>query len=367
MGIFLTALNIENVHLTKETGLIAWGMGRYCKMKSCIVTYDNDDYENMNYVPGLKLVKMRKLTGIYDADILLFLMKYSKKIDVLNCYHMRSATFLKILVYRMLNRKGKIYLKLDGGYAKETIHGWKRKIFKKMFRMCDLVSTEIDSHAKMLSEDWNAEIQSVPSPFHPKSRGSFRKYDQRENMILTVGRLGTEQKATEILLEAWGKIFENMDGWKLVLTGPVEKEETDFQQYIDEWYQRYPKAKEVTEFSGNISDREQLKELYQNAKIFVFPSRHESFGMAVLEAIVNGVFIVGSDIYTNRALTEDFTLGYSFKTDDIEELSEKLLMCQEDMEKIEAMAYKLYKIAADKYSLKNICKKAAFDLGLDVG
>lgn len=362
MKLFLTALNIDNVHLTKETGLIAWGMGRYCGMNSCIVTYDNDGYENMDYVPGLKLIKIKKLTGIYDIDILFFLMKYSKKIDVFNCYHMRSATFGKILIYRMLNHRGKVFLKLDGGYAKETMNIWKRWIFRKMFRMCDLVSTEIDSHAQFLSQNWNTDIQSIPSPFHPKTRGSFKKFCERENIILTVGRLGTEQKATEVLLEAWGRVSEKMKGWKLVLAGPVEE---DFYLYIEEWYQRYPKAKEVTEFSGNISDREQLKEQYQNAKIFAFPSRHESFGMAALEAMVNGDFIVASDIYTNRALTQDFTLGYSFPADDVHKLADRFLQCYEDEEKMESMAYELYKTAVKKYALKNVCEMAAE--GLDIG
>jgi len=45
---------------------------------------------------------------------------------------------------------------------------------------------------------------------------------------------------------------------------------------------------------GRVSDRE-LKQLYQNALIYVFPSLCEGFGLPGLEAMKNGLPVVSSD------------------------------------------------------------------------
>ncbi|MYM92029.1 glycosyltransferase, partial [Rugamonas sp. FT82W] len=47
-------------------------------------------------------------------------------------------------------------------------------------------------------------------------------------------------------------------------------------------------------FTGYVSDAD-LIELYRNAALFVFPSRHEGFGLPALEAMACGALVIGAD------------------------------------------------------------------------
>lgn len=46
------------------------------------------------------------------------------------------------------------------------------------------------------------------------------RYEEKENLIITVGRLGTFEKNTEMIIKAAEKV--HFDNWKLVLIGPIE-------------------------------------------------------------------------------------------------------------------------------------------------
>src|SRR5471030_2929377 len=47
-------------------------------------------------------------------------------------------------------------------------------------------------------------------------------------------------------------------------------------------------------FTGYVSDAD-LIELYRNAALFIFPSRHEGFGLPALEAMACGALVIGAD------------------------------------------------------------------------
>ena len=65
-------------------------------------------------------------------------------------------------------------------------------------------------------------------------------------------------------------------------------------------------------YPGFISD-EQLVALYQHARVFVFPSLYEGFGLPIIEALANGCPVIASDIPAFREFANDniryFELG----------------------------------------------------------
>ena len=354
---FVSLIDIYNIHLIKDIGLIAWGMQYYQGYESTIVTYEHDDLQYLEILPGLTVKKISKITGKFDIDILLYLLKNAKKIDVMNCYHMRSATALKIMLYKILNSKGKVFLKFDGGYFREHIGKFKQYLYKRSFKMADLISTEQEEHSRKLSMDWGIPVRYIQNPYHPQELRDFKPYKDRENIILTVGRIGSNQKATDVLLEAWGRCSKELEKWKLVLVGPIEEKECDFRAYIEAWKARYPMAGAQTLFMGELNNRLELYDLYCNSKVFCFPSRHESFGIAALEAVINGCYIIGSAIPTTYSLTEKFSLGSMFQVDNSKDLMSKLVFTCNNLDECEEKAMKLYRIAVKKYSLSGITAK----------
>ena len=361
MKVFATIMNIQNAHLTKDVGLIPYGMSRYYGYKSYCINYNNAPYPSLANVPGLNILFVKKITGAFYVDAIFFLIKKARKIDVLNVYHPRGWSALYIIIYKFLNKSGKVYWKLDGcssDFEKEE-NRFKRKLYLAAQHKCDVISTEIAYDAKMQGKIGGNKILYIPNPYDPNLEKGFRPFKERESTVLTVGRLGSEQKATDILMEAFRLALPTFSkDWKLRLVGPIETGETDFQKYIDKWYAMYPEMRGRVEFTGEILEREKLSEEYQKAKIFAFPSRHEGFSLAMIEAGVAGNYIIGTDIPSIREFTCEFEYGESIKVDDIDGLAAKLSKCCNTPDcYLEEKAQKLYTRVVQNYSLKSCCDK----------
>lgn len=366
MKTFAAIMDIHDVHLTKDVGLIPYGMGEYYGYDAYCISYDNSPYPNLKNVPGLKIWPVKKITGKFDVDAFLFLIKHAKDIDVLNIYHQRRWTASCIFLYAFLNSSGTVYWKLDGGGFDKEASKIKQKIYAAAIKKCKLISTETEENAKIQSEWLKREVKYVPNPYDPNLEKGFRPFCMRKNVILTVGRLGTEQKATEVLMDAFRMACSSAvpKDWKLRLVGPIEEEETNFQKYIDEWFKKYPDMRERVEFAGIISQREALAEEYRQAKIFAFPSKHEGFALSMVEAGVSGGYLIGSDIPSIRAFTREFEFADSVPVDDVEMLAAQFEKCCDAPEQLEQKARKLYEHTIENYSLKSCCDKIQESLNL---
>ncbi len=104
------------------------------------------------------------------------------------------------------------------------------------------------------------------------------------------------------LIKAFKVILSSKPALRLVLVGKIDDFYKSFQILCQEL-----KIEKNVIFAGRVSDKE-LKWLYQNASIYVFPSLIEGFGLPGLEAMENGLSVVSSDssclpeIYSDAAL-----------------------------------------------------------------
>jgi glycosyltransferase involved in cell wall biosynthesis len=75
--------------------------------------------------------------------------------------------------------------------------------------------------------------------------------------------------------------------------------------------------------------RLQLMKCYQQANLFLFPSRHEGMPNALLEAMASGLPVVASCVAGNEELVMDGETGYLVPSEDVEALQmalKKLLL-----------------------------------------
>ena len=133
----------------------------------------------------------------------------------------------------------------------------------------------------------------------------------KKNIFLSVGRLGTIQKNTEGLLEAFAQ-SSKFHNWELHLVGTVKEDNSNCRKYqsiIDEFFCRYPDLKERVIFLGPIYDREKLKKEYDVAKVFLLPSRWEGSPIVIPEALSSGLHILASkEVMLAKDLEKD---GYA--------------------------------------------------------
>ena len=325
--VFCTLMGISNGHLTKDVGLIPYGMYKYEGYDACNLNY-TDDFPNLKkYVSGLRIELLPRRTGNYRIDSCLWLIKNAKRIDVLNLYHMAIHSVFQAAFYRLFNRKGKIYFKCDGcptrtsgrvaryfigRIIKFILGGW-------LIRNADVVSTEFQENVEVLRHEWGVEAVCVPNPINPNEIHDYRPFSERSNTIFYAGRIERE-KGTHTLLEAFAKIAANIPNWSLKLAGSIPE-----QNIIDNFRAEHPELTERVIITGHITNRNELASLYEDAKIFAFPSRHESFGIAQMEAMSHGCFLVCTNIPASERLTQNFTYGLGSEVDDIDGMAKNLL------------------------------------------
>jgi len=109
-----------------------------------------------------------------------------------------------------------------------------------------------------------------------------------DNFILAVGTL-EPRKNINTLIKSFVIIKRKYPDFKLVIVG---KKGWNY-HLIEHALKHYKMEKEVI-FAGYLEDHE-LQKVYALAKVFVFPSLYEGFGMPPLEAMASGCPVVSSN------------------------------------------------------------------------
>jgi glycosyltransferase involved in cell wall biosynthesis len=224
------------------------------------------------------------------------------------------------VLYKALNKKGLLYIKSDGKMGEWPLLGYYNSIFLKeqkkiqtsikkyLYRAflenIELITVETNIgftkfHTQnLLSIDLKNKVRLLFNGFDKDQFDQYsikkKNFSEKENIIITVGRLGTYPKNTEMLLRAAEHI--EFKDWKIVLIGPIEKSENDFQKSIDDFYFKNPSLKDHVFFAGPIYDKKKLWEWYNKAKVFVLTSIYESFGIVLTEALFFKNYIVSTDV-----------------------------------------------------------------------
>lgn len=316
----------ENFHLVKDVGQVPYFMYKTGSYEAELVTYKNSpEYPYLkDEVKGLKLSFIEN-TGRFlyaEKGVLKFLRSASKRIDVLNLFHFKKGNILYLLFYKILNPKGKAYVKLDINlyffrdynslfYSRFVLKNYLLKALTQVhFKLTDLFSVETEEARDYLLgvyPELKQKLICVPNGIDSEyinRNVSIKNFGQKENIIISVGRIGTDQKNTELLLESLGQT--DLKDWKVYIAGTIEE---DFEPFRESFFGKHPHLKEKISFMGDISDRKELFELYNRAKIFCMTSRFEGFPIAFAEASYFGLYIISTPVSSASYVTDNGRLG----------------------------------------------------------
>ena len=346
----------EYTWLGKDNGMIPIYMSEKLGYNSKILTVNlkNDLPDNERGVEFIKVKRKfsflsnfaywTKLVKRYN--IFKYLIKNAKNIDVLMLFHVSRCSYWYAYFYKKLNPNGFVYVKADFNlavYQKEwNIVNSKPESFREFFRkrresteytkrkklipMTDLISYESleayefmkDSYAGI---DTKGKTIYLPNGFDDEiiDKIKVRTLEEKENIILTVGRLGTEPKNTELLLKTLKEI--DLKNWKVYLVGSIDKK---FINYKENFFRENPQLIDKIIFRGEIKDREELYSYYNRAKVFVLPSKWESFGIVMVEAMAFGNYIITSNTCAAKDITNNNEIGRIIEIDSKKELEEEI-------------------------------------------
>jgi glycosyltransferase involved in cell wall biosynthesis len=188
----------------------------------------------------------------------------------------------------------------------------------------------------------------IPNPVTPEFvEGEIGK---KENIAVSYGRWDDfRQKNTRVMAETVVEFLMERRDYKFLIFGKGTEEVKNLLGEVPE------NVKERIEILGFV-EREKIKGLLTNAKIFFVPSRWESFSIASAEALCMGCSVVGTPLESLRYLSMQGFSGTTAPTFDRKAIFAALL---QDAIKWDNGDYEPEKIAAfwrNKLDRKNIAK-----------
>ncbi|MFP4106520.1 MAG: glycosyltransferase family 4 protein [Phycisphaerae bacterium] len=158
-----------------------------------------------------------------------------------------------------------------------------------------------------------------PDPQHP-----------REKRILYVGSLAPGKNIGNII-EAFSQVAEDMPHELCIVGSP-----SPAMRSLGKASNAAKRLGQRVRWTGQVTDRKELVDIYRSAQMLAFPSQYESFGLPVLEAMACGTPVVASDI---PALRETAGTAAEFvAADDVDALAERFRTLAADEGRREAMS-----------------------------
>ena len=322
----------EESHLVKDVNLLGYSYSKKYNYTPVIVGENNPDkfskelknFPNLLFEKVPKIDHKKKILGV-NFETLKYLWSIRETESVICFFHFRIEYFYYFLFIRLFIPGFKIVQKLDlnvkeferkGGFfdSKYKINRW-RLAFYEFFilKLTHLVTVESDSGKSALKKRYNRFAEKF---FTIRNGLCEIKRDfstvKKENLMITVGRIGTYQKNIEFLLKALDGM--ELKDWSVKIIGPVNNEFRDvFDRYLFSNKDHVGKV----ELTGSITDREELYAIYAKSKVMLLTSRFEGFPIVFPEALAFGNYILTTEVSGSKDICNNKVNGKEVRQGDI--------------------------------------------------
>ncbi len=324
------------MHFTKDPGAYAYSLSKYAGWDTEYAYFNNEKIRDPYFEKHCKLIYLGAEQD-YNKEYFVVAEWFKKNIqnyDVLMLFNYGGNTYKTANMAKKYNSHIKVYAKLDMNkngfshfYDGTLLRKIKASIEVIKNRNIDLFTVENKYYLNVLKDElpFRGRIKYLPNCV------SSQKVDlnvidciRKENIVITVGRLGDWHKHNELLVEAIERFPEDIKKtWKVYFVGPLTQE---FNEYINEKMNNDKLLNEIICLKGPVIDRMQLYKLYARSKIFVLTSRSESFGIAAIESMYFGCYPILTDYGTVvKDITNNGEYGDIVPQDDCELLANKIL------------------------------------------
>ncbi len=187
-------------------------------------------------------------------------------------------------------------------------------LIKKAYRLADRVVLQTGGVSEWFRTRGIGHYSIIPNPVVAVPR-TPRKRQGPGIQIVSMGRL-VEQKGHDLLIEACSRLSPESDNWSLVIYG-----EGPLRDHLAGRAQHLGLADRV-HFPGRADAR---LTVFEEADIFVLPSRYEGFPNALCEAMAAGLPVIAADCnFGPSEIVRDGVDGVLVPTGNPEELAKAL-------------------------------------------
>lgn len=212
------------------------------------------------------------------------------------------------------------------------------------------VSEELRSIIQRRYGDTDGRDLVLPMVFGLESFSRPTSESRETKRILFVGRL-MEVKGVDILIKAFSKFSEHDSLSDYVLDIVGDGPELDSLQQLSHQEQ----IQEKVVFHGS-KQRSEIAGFYENADLFILPSKtttlgeKEGLGLVVLEAMMSGVPVIGTDCGGIKETIEHEKTGIIVPENDVDALHMAMVDLIQDIGKREQFSHDAHAEVARKYS-----------------
>lgn len=140
--------------------------------------------------------------------------------------------------------------------------------------------------------------------------------------------------------------FRRVPQARFIFVGRAE-ENSDYQKCVN-----FCKASSIENKVSFLGKREDVADILQSLDVFVLSSRHESFGIAAVEAMLTKTPAILSDIEPLLEVSREGDYAIIFPTGDSTQLTEKLIEIAENKNLRKDLANKAFDFAEENFSIE---------------
>ena len=249
----------------------------------------------------LSISGIRALIKMMGADVI-----YSTEIGFI-------PNMLLITISKLLNKK--FVLGLHDALFFSTVTPFRRILIRFTPNMHVQNSFYIDSLHKL---NYKGTVYRNPVILNASKIAPNKiKVNRKAFVVLYTGRLSVEQKGIDLLVDSIKKVLSTNKEIEFHIVGSGN----DGEGIVSNVSSKYPKN---VKRLGFLSEKE-LHGEYQMASLFAFPSRYESFGLALAEAQCNGLPAIAFDIPGLADLIDNQNMGVLVKQFDTGKYAQAIL------------------------------------------
>ena len=266
--------------------------------------------------------KFRLVRWVFQFRYLLWkqltlpVLLYKKKIDYVICPDYIAPILCKSKKIVVIHDN--LFWKYPQNYPKLWRKYFTWLIKAGIDKRTEIVTTSNYSKDGLSSIFKNVKIKSI----YQSSNTNYSGFNNPQKKFIT--HIGTFEKRKDLLtlVKAHRKLIENkLFDYKLVLAGAknlngYDRLYFDVKNYIDQY-----NLNDYIDIPGYLNQQE-IKKLYSESLIYVFPSLDEGFGIPLIESMKSKVPIICSDIEIFKEICGDSVLY--FKSNNHTDLYEKL-------------------------------------------
>jgi len=167
-----------------------------------------------------------------------------------------------------------------------------------------------------------------------------------KKIVLAVGRISYE-KGYDTLIKIWNLVIKKHSDWQLHIYG-----DGDCKQ-VKQQIKNLKVLASIVFFKPTLN----IKQVYLNASILINTSRHESFGMSLIEAMACGLPVLAfKNTLGPKIFIKNNENGFLIEKDNLKAYANKIISLIEDKNEMKRVGEKA-KESVERFDLNNIMKE----------